>query len=175
LQERGLWKDGLKKCCKLCNSKNKESSRFELSRTDCCADRIIELQPDFVGQLSTLQEKIGLTKHLSIFLPKFHCELAFIEMYWGSCKRFTRENCNYSFAGLKQVLPDALNSVPLDSIRRFARKSARYRDIYRSGATGTFADYCNKKFKSHRAIPRADLALIEEEFKRNHPGINTFE
>lgn len=33
-----------------------------------------------------------------------HCELNYIEYYWAAAKRYTRENCNYSFVGLEPIL-----------------------------------------------------------------------
>ena len=158
--------DGLMKTCNLCDSKNKETSRFDLSRSHCCLDRVIELQPDFVAQRSRLEEDLSSLGHYPIFLPKFHCELNHIEMFWGSAKLFARSQCDYSLAGLRKLVPQALESVSLASIRRFARKSWRYIDLYTQGATGMFAEYANRKYKSHRAIDSASLALLKVEYYR---------
>jgi hypothetical protein len=48
---------------------------------------------------------IGAVRNLCIFLPKFHCELAFIEFFWGMVKKCLRENCDYNFDTLKENLP----------------------------------------------------------------------
>ena len=56
-------------------------------------------------------------KTLIIFYPKFHYELNYIEMYWGATKRYARMHCNYSWKGLQQVVPKALDSVSLKQIR----------------------------------------------------------
>jgi hypothetical protein len=45
--------------------------------------RILSLQEDFISQKSLLQEEIEKRGHKCIFYPKYHCELNFIEMYWG--------------------------------------------------------------------------------------------
>jgi transposase len=53
---------------------------------DCCGRKIISLQPDFLAQRSALVEMIEDSGHVCIFFPKFHCELNFIEQYWGAAK-----------------------------------------------------------------------------------------
>ena len=53
------------------------------------AVRILELQPDFVNQKSLIEETIESHGHKVIFYPKFHCELNFIELFWGAAKQYT--------------------------------------------------------------------------------------
>jgi hypothetical protein len=53
---------------------------------DCCCWRLLYFQPDFVGQKSQLKELIELCGHICDFYPKYHCELNFIEQYWGAAK-----------------------------------------------------------------------------------------
>ncbi|CAB4417188.1 unnamed protein product [Rhizophagus irregularis] len=154
LIERGLWKNGLNADCQLCKDKVDD-----ITRIDCCARRIISLQPDFLAQKSALEEAILEAGHLCIFYPKFHCELNFIERYWGAAKRYARENCDYSWSSLQRVVPVALESVDTIMIRKFARKAWRYMDLYRNGITGKLAEYAAKKYKSHRCIP--DYVLVE--------------
>ena len=55
--------------------------------------------------------------------------------------------------GLLNTVPEALNSIDVNTIRRFARKSWRYMDLYRNGITGKLAEYAVKKYRSHRRIP----------------------
>jgi hypothetical protein len=43
--------------------------------------------------------------HLCVFLSKFHCELNFIEFFWGTVKKYLRENCDYTFDTLKANMP----------------------------------------------------------------------
>ena len=111
LTERGLCQPGLKKECK--------KPGCDLDAMTCCATHILSLQPDFQEQKSLVQEIIEATGHLCIFLPKFHCELNFIEFFWGAVKKYLREHCDYTYTGLQKNLPEALASVDLMTIRKW--------------------------------------------------------
>ena len=52
----------------------------------CCAKRVLSLQEDFQTEKPELQILIENAGHICIFLPKFHCELNPIELYWGYAK-----------------------------------------------------------------------------------------
>jgi len=62
LIEWGLWRDKLHMRCKKCPG----------DMVTCCAQRILESQPDFKGQKSLVQKVIEAAGHLCIILPKFH-------------------------------------------------------------------------------------------------------
>ena len=97
---------------------------------NCCARRVMSLEPDFLTQKGAISEVIEKAGHKCIFYSKFHCELNFIEHYQEAAKRHARENCDYSWIGLKQIVPLSLESVSIVTIRRFARKAWRYMDLY---------------------------------------------
>ena len=101
LQERGLWHPRILLTCRVpkCNS----------TSTSCCATQILEHQPDFLDQKSLVQETIEAAGHLCIFLPKFHCELNFIEYFWGAVKCYLCVHCNYTFTGLQENYPRHLH------------------------------------------------------------------
>ncbi|KAF9497594.1 hypothetical protein BDN71DRAFT_1541197 [Pleurotus eryngii] len=124
LLERGLWQDGLHMQCK---------PKCLSGAQNCCAKRILELQPDFKAQKSLVQEVIEAAGHECIFLPKFHCELNFIEFFWGAVKRYLRENCDYTFAMLQENMPKALRSVDVLTIRKWKHCMHCWMDAYRGG------------------------------------------
>jgi len=157
LLERNLWRTDLKLNCKD-GCPNDEEEGFH----NCCARTIMSQQPDFLAQKSMVEEMIEARGHKVIFYPKFHCELNYIEMYWGAAKRYTREHCDYTWAGLLRTVPDALDQVPITLIRKFARKSARYMDVYRKGLTGKAAEYATRKYHSHRRVPESIFSDMEQ-------------
>jgi hypothetical protein len=88
--------------------------------TDCCCQRILYNQPDFVNVKSNL--KIACKAHgfQVIFLLKFHCEINFIEQCWGYAKRvYHHFPVSSKEADLEQNVLEALDSVPLDSMCRY--------------------------------------------------------
>ncbi|KAG1907615.1 uncharacterized protein F5891DRAFT_938483 [Suillus fuscotomentosus] len=58
--------------------------------TSCCCRRILYNQPDFVNVESNLERVCRLKGFKVLFLPKFHCELSFIEQCWGFAIRSRR-------------------------------------------------------------------------------------
>ncbi|EIM79857.1 uncharacterized protein STEHIDRAFT_69027 [Stereum hirsutum FP-91666 SS1] len=148
LHERGLWTTNMRGRCKKC----------EHDTVNCCGKRVLELQPDFKAQKSLVQEVIEAAGHLCIFLPKYHCELNFIEYFWGAVKRHLRENSDYTFDTLKTNMPAALASVQLTTIRRWEHRMQRWMDAYRAGMETQKANlhvrnYSSRKYTSHRRIP----------------------
>lgn len=55
--------------------------------TDCCMQRILSCEKDFLSEKPLLQVIIERQGHKCLFLPKFHCELNPIEMVWAQTKQ----------------------------------------------------------------------------------------
>ena len=112
IQERSLWPaKGLKVQCQnfCCPSE----------QTDCCCRQLLFSQPDFVNQKSQLQELIELRRHLCDFYPKYHCELNFIEQYWGAAKYcFRFKGRPATMEEMEKNVVSCLDDIPLHQIRR---------------------------------------------------------
>ncbi|KAI0754667.1 hypothetical protein C8Q80DRAFT_1140315 [Daedaleopsis nitida] len=73
----------------------------------CCATHIFEDQPDFWAQKSRVRDVIEAAGHICIFLPKFHCEINYIEYFWG-----VYTGCNT--AGIVgSTFPDVITAMQL--------------------------------------------------------------
>ena len=113
LQERGLTEESKLRA---------ECPKFKCkpAETKCCCRRVLYSQPDFIAVKSLLETHCEARGFSVIFLPKFHCELNFIEQCWGYAKRIYRHFPPSSKeADLEANLLEALKSVPLTSMQRF--------------------------------------------------------
>jgi transposase len=112
LEERGLIKESKLRA---------ECKRFKCQpgKTDCCARRTLYNQPDFVAVRSMLENACEKRGFRGLFLPKFHCEINFIEQCWGYAKRVYRQYPpSKDEEDLKNNLLAALGSIPLVNMRR---------------------------------------------------------
>jgi hypothetical protein len=139
------------------------------NRVDCCCRCILYVQPDFVAQKSQLEELITSRGHLCDFYPKYHCELNFIEQYWGVAKSQYRVAPRAKTAReMETTVRESLDSVSLLHIwrsalsfwmfhcsfpHRFANRSARFAAAYKKGLSGAQAAWENKRYHRHRSLP----------------------
>lgn len=116
--------------------------------TTCCMGKVLSLQADFLAEKPQLQLVIEAAGHKCYFLPKFHCELNPIEMYWGWVKirelnspvpssdiltspAGLRVLADGTFPTARRLVPEILGACPTKVIRAFYRKTWRYMDAYR--------------------------------------------
>ncbi|KIJ28737.1 hypothetical protein M422DRAFT_189388 [Sphaerobolus stellatus SS14] len=147
IRERGLWPaQGLLAQC--------PGFKCEPGCTDCCCRRILFSQPDFCQQKSHLEEYITARGHICDFYPKFHCELNFIEQYWGASKWLYRSTPKTNdIQAMENNVLACLDQVPQIQILRYANRSARFISAYSQGLTGAQAVWANKKYHGHRTLP----------------------
>jgi hypothetical protein len=120
---------------------------------------------DFKQQEEWLATVVHARGHEILYLPKFHCELNYIESVWAYLKSYLRRNCTFSFKNLQTDLPRVLLSIPIACFKRFERHCLRFMSGYRQNdLKGPILDYIMKQYKSHRRIPML-LACKVEEYK----------
>ncbi|TFY69697.1 hypothetical protein EVJ58_g265 [Rhodofomes roseus] len=120
----------------------------------------------FIKQKSLVQETIEAAGHLCIFLPKFHCEINFIEYFWGAVKKYLHDCCDCTFDMLKENMPKALASVSVELIRKWEHRAWRFIDAYGGGldakqAQARVQEFSSRKYKSHRRIPERLAAQMD--------------
>jgi hypothetical protein len=101
---------------------NGECKDFKCAKgaTDCCCRRILFNQPDFTCVKSHLEEVITARGHLCDFYPKFHCELNYIEQYWGAVKLLYRSGLRLKkMDEMEKQVAACLDDIPLLQIRRY--------------------------------------------------------
>jgi len=153
LVERGLWPQGkFLLDCKECPA----------GSVRCCARKMMVSQPDFLEQRSALEDLVAKRDHTVEFYPKFHCETNFIERFWGEAKKRARDECDYSFEGLRKRVPEILRSIPLEHIKAWRRKAWRFIHAYQLGLEGKLAEWAVQKYRSHRRIPEKAEELVEK-------------
>lgn len=153
LEERGLWSDFRSDGTRLLHKcKSPGCPREGPLHNVCCATTILSQEKDFQEQKGRVQELVEGRAHAIIFYPKFHCELNFIERFWCSCKRYTRDRCSYSFQDLRQILPRALASVPTHTIHRYHMHCERTIDAYISGNKYGTKQFTESIRNYHRSI-----------------------
>ena len=111
---------------------------------------------DFKNQKTILEEFIERRGHLCIFYPKFHCELSPIERVWCHSKKHTRAYANGSIIRLRQLVPEGLNSVTTERIKKFFRTCRDYERAYREGLQRKAVEEKVKLYKSHRRVNSSD-------------------
>jgi hypothetical protein len=176
--ERGLWPEkGMNAQC--------DGFKCVAGKTDCCCRRVLFTQPDFVAQKSHLEELITSRGHICDFYPKYHCELNFIEQYWGAAKlRYRNSLKTTDIKEMEVNMKACLDNVPLVQIQRcgfhcllilislncfrYANRSARFIDAYAQGATGPIAVWANRKYHGHRTLPPEILSNLKNEFHKKY-------
>ncbi|KAF7357934.1 hypothetical protein MVEN_00839900 [Mycena venus] len=147
-----LTERGLRKEAKL----NAQCKGFKCApgATSCCCRRVLYNQLDFKTEKSLLEKACEARGFRAMFLPKFHCELNFLEQCWGASKRVYRMNpVSSKEEDLERNIIAALDSISLNVMRKYANRSLRFMDAYRHGLNGKWAAYVTKEYRGHHVLP----------------------
>ena len=115
---------------------------------------------DFQQQKTILTEYIENRGHKCLHLPKFHCELNPIEQVWCQAKKHTKSYGDYTLPTMRKLIPEALNSVTVDNIRKYFQKTRDYERAYRQGHGGLALETAVKFCKSHRRVPLSEVTNV---------------
>ena len=67
-----------------------------------------------------LEEFVTSRGHICDFYPKYHCELNFIEQYWGAAKlRYRNTTCTTNIVEMEENMIACLDDVPLIQIIQY--------------------------------------------------------
>ncbi|KAF9506285.1 hypothetical protein BS47DRAFT_1374149 [Hydnum rufescens UP504] len=117
-------------------------------------------------QKSRLEELAAQHGFEVSFYPHFHCECNFIESNWGYAKWIYHQYPESSDEKtLEQNVLNALESVPLISMRCFFTHSLQFMDAYHKGLNGAQAAWANKKYCGHRVLLDTLMADLEKEYQ----------
>ena len=159
-----------------------DSFKCEAGQTDCCCRRIMFSQPDFVAQKSHLEEYVTSWGHICDFYPKFHCELNFIEQYWGMVKLCYQSSPKTAdMDAMEHNVIACLDDVPLlqikwqvlnfygryivliySSFSSYANRSACFISAYSQGLSGGEAAWANRKYHGHQTLPPSMVAKVKK-------------
>ena len=87
---------------------------------------IFSNRDDFKREQTVVEKYLSDHGHMVLFIPKFHCEMNPIERIWGQAKVFTRNFTNFTFRHLREIINPALDSVSVDTIRKYYRKGEKH-------------------------------------------------
>lgn len=96
------------------------------------------------GFLRLSESEIEKRDHLGLNIPPIAREILLVG------EDHARNHCNYSFEFLQRIVTPAMESVTLDLIRKYFRKSRDYLHAYDEGTTGLKANEAVKLYKAHR-------------------------
>jgi len=94
---------------------------------------VLKSFPDFQKQRTVLEEYFDQHGHKCIFYPKF---ISPIERVRCKSKKHTHAYADGTITKLRKIVPQGLNSITLEQIKKFFRTCRDYERAYREGGTG---------------------------------------
>ena len=139
-------------------------------------DSVLSACVDFKNQKGALQTLVESRGHILLMSPKCHPEVAGlgVEYGWGKSKLEFRRNINDENPAhlhsniLRSLSTEPDGPLPLARVRKFARKTRDYRNVYRSWGDGANVDgdsmekieKMRKERKSHRNIVDIEMTFL---------------
>ena len=135
-----------------------EERGVDTSKMRCREMReLLKTYPDFGRQKTILEDHIEQRGHICLFYPKFHCELSPIERVWCQSKKHTHAYADGTITRLRKIVPEGLDNVTLQQIKKFFRTCRDYEKAYREGGTGREVEEWVKRYKSHRRVYNTEM------------------
>ena len=144
---------------------------------------LVQKLPCFIEQKGMIEELIEEHGHICIFTPKFHPELAFVELYWAQSKHYTRKRLDRSWAGLKRSIWESFGIVQHENEEKIhaqtpfllARKTREFvRCYHEEGCTYHNIDDARKQRKLARTAMREKLTSTTYKRHRGAPSYRAF-
>ena len=109
-------------------------------------------ETDFLEQDNVLTELVKKRGQLIMFLPKFHCELNWAELFWSMLKSCVRRHVDGTWGAMTASVWLAFGeeNIPLTLVRAFARKCRELVGMCDYGLDGPFAQCYQKLLNAHR-------------------------
>ena len=84
---------------------------------------------DFKHIKTLLEEYVEDRGHICTY-PKYHCELSPIEHVWCQLKQYTWAHVDGTIVHLRKIVPEGLNSVTVEQIKKYFRMCCDYERVY---------------------------------------------
>ena len=78
----------------------------------------------------------------------------------------TRRFCDYSILSLRKKVPEPLDAIQLNSIRKYARRACHLMQTYSQRYSYELAIYAHNKYKSYRHIPEGEMKDFMTEIRQ---------
>lgn len=164
--------------CKSCKSDSERLRTPFGAEGICCLTRLLQLQPDFAGEKPALQEIAEAAGHQVLFLPKYHPELNWIELFWAKLKsNLSDVAVDIRFSEFHKLVGQKMDKIGKDIglCRRMWANCIEKMELYRLGVTTNtilnqkLMKHSSVRFKSHRGQIFSDVTHFVRQHLQENP------